>query len=128
MRRINYRAQRRFSEGDPELNRRLVDLEYSLTAVLQDIEDRKRPRLSLAYVSSDYAARDGEFVIVDTTLSSFVITLPQPLQNGEVRVVRSSGSNSVTVVPTSGLISGAGSQTVTSDYKHFVSDGLAWYQ
>ncbi|QQS19263.1 hypothetical protein IPL68_03430 [Candidatus Saccharibacteria bacterium] len=84
-------------------------------------------------ISADDTAADGDYMLVDTSGSGVTVTLPAPVSGAAVRVKRmTAGSNSVQIVPQSGLIdgSGVGSHVLGNqwDAMEFVSNGTNWYR
>lgn len=73
-----------------------------------------------------YTAAAGDVIFAAVTTA---ITLPPASDAGVVEVISVGASITATVAPATGLVNGAASVTVTTQYtkKTFRSDGFAWF-
>lgn len=81
---------------------------------------------------ADVAATYGQVILADATGGPITVTLPAPAagthETNFVKKIDASG-NAVTVVSASGLIDGAASQTLTTQYNSFqyATNGTNWF-
>lgn len=83
-------------------------------------------------VASNVTLISNTFALVDTT-SARTLTLPAPSRNSLITVKDSTGNagtNNITINTTSGLIDGASTATISTNFgfNSFISDGTNWFK
>ncbi len=81
--------------------------------------------------TSNYNAKNGDFVISNASSSGFTVTLPAPTNGATVSVKKVDSSVNAIIVMRSGvLIDGNISAVVNNQWQSqdFFSDGLQWYR
>jgi|GEM_PF-7043067 hypothetical protein len=86
--------------------------------------------VSVVTKTANYTAVNGNLVLCNTTSASFTVTLPAPTLDSTVSVKKiSSDVNTVTISPSSGLIEGVATMTITTlgDCMDLAADGTNFW-
>ncbi len=121
-------------DPDPNiLDRQMAQLETNLVDAFARVGQQAAGALNVTNRKTGSArAKANDCIIVDSSAGNVTVTLPapSPQNSGDtVEVVRISASNTVTVLPTTGLISGAASYVLAGTAwlrVNFLCIGIAW--
>lgn len=95
-----------FTDKDPELNRKLVQLEESLYSLLAAAADDVKLELPAIVLAGGFVARAGQLVRVGKVVE-LLLAAPTVASTGTPLVIWNRSGGTVTLRPIKGLINGA---------------------